>query len=248
MFVKRVLFFSGCVLSVALCLPAQTSSFPAEDRNRDGTISREEWQGNLRDFRRADWNRDGVLSGTELPDDFRQSSTMTNSTNRNMRGGGGTGRARVNQLDKNNSGAVEGYEWPYNSNVFHQLDKDANSVLTSDELTNLSGIGVEQLDRNGNRRIDADEWPGGFAQMDRLDENRDGKVSQREYFGRGGEYQRRSRFDSWDTNRNGTIESSEWRSTPALFRRMDTNRNGSLDWDEFMDDEDRYNDPAVWRR
>jgi hypothetical protein len=38
----------------------------AEDKNGDGLISREEWQGSSADFDRLDENRDGVLSPREL--------------------------------------------------------------------------------------------------------------------------------------------------------------------------------------
>ena len=36
------------------------------DRNGDGAISRSEWRGSESEFRRQDWNNDGVLSGDEV--------------------------------------------------------------------------------------------------------------------------------------------------------------------------------------
>jgi EF hand len=38
----------------------------AMDRDNDGVITRAEWRGTVRSFRRLDVNRDGVLSGTEI--------------------------------------------------------------------------------------------------------------------------------------------------------------------------------------
>ena len=40
--------------------------FRGMDRNHDGRITRDEWQGSDRAFRANDWNNDGVLSGDEL--------------------------------------------------------------------------------------------------------------------------------------------------------------------------------------
>ena len=45
--------------------PAQIR-FQAMDRNNDGVITREEWQGNARSFAVQDWNGDGRLSGEEV--------------------------------------------------------------------------------------------------------------------------------------------------------------------------------------
>ena len=33
----------------------------------------------------------------------------------------------------------KGYEWPHNADLFHQIDKDSNSVPSPDELRNFIG-------------------------------------------------------------------------------------------------------------
>ena len=40
--------------------------FQGLDRNKDGVITRDEWNGNDRSFRNHDWNGDGRLSGDEV--------------------------------------------------------------------------------------------------------------------------------------------------------------------------------------
>ena len=86
------------------------------------------------------------------------------------------------RLDKNNSGVVEGYEWPYNAEIFRQLDTNHDNVLETKELEHINSTVMVQLDRNHNSKIDDNEWPGGFAKFDQLDQNGDGKVSSQEYF------------------------------------------------------------------
>src|SRR5262249_33275888 len=142
---------------------------------------------------------------TEIP----ASRTENNGTQQR-----GRGNAEVRKLDKDASGAVEGYEWPYNSATFHRLDTDNNSVLTADELRNLSSVSSTELNQKPG---DSNQWSGTYADLDRLDANRDGRVSVEEYTGQGTEYQRRQRFDGWDTNRNGVIDSTEWKVAPRLF-------------------------------
>jgi len=223
-----------------MIIPAQDrrSTHP-DDANGDGRISRREWKGSAAEFQRLDTNRDGVLSGTEIPQDAL--NTVDDRTGR------GEGRSEVRKLDKNASGVVEGYEWPYNADVFHRLDTDGNSVLSADELKNLSSVAQRELEQNPNGRPEANSRRSTYAEFDRLDTNRDGRVTADEYAERGAEYQRRQRFDEWDKNRNGVIDSSEWSVAPQLFRRLDTNRDSRVTWEEFRADTEKYRPPYNWR-
>jgi Ca2+-binding EF-hand superfamily protein len=132
--------------------------------------------------------------------------------------------------------------------VFHQLDRNQDSVLSPRELSDLNRIALQDLDKNRNRKIDADEWPSGFAQFERLDTNNDGKIAANEYFERGGEWQRRQRFDSWDTNRDGIIQSTEWKTENGMFHRLDTDADSKVSWSEFSADKERYDRPYGWRQ
>lgn len=209
------------------------------DRDGDGRISQREWSYT---FQRFDRNGDGFLSEEELPSELRDEiSNRMDRRRDDRRPGSGAGR-----LDQNRSGVVEGFEWPYNKDVFHSLDKDRNSVLSKDELNNINSATMIQLDRNNNQRIEADEWPGGFAQFDQLDNNKDGVVSSSEYFERGGEWQRRQRFGEWDKDRDGVVSSTEWRSRPDLFHKLDRSGDGKLSWEEFMASTERYDRPFGW--
>jgi Ca2+-binding EF-hand superfamily protein len=243
------MIYQSSLLSVGVMLFLTAAIAPAQnnrnthpdDTNGDGRISRAEWRGTATEFRQLDSNRDNMLSGTEIPGDSVDNSRVNRGSQ------GRQGSAEVRQLDKNASGVVEGYEWPYNRQVFHQLDTDQNSVLSSDELRNMSSVTLKELDRNGNGRLDANERSGDYADLDRLDANRDGKISPDEYVQRGGEWQKRQRFDQWDTNRNGVIDSTERRTAPQLFRRLDTDGDAKVTWEEFRADTERYQPPYNWR-
>ena len=202
---NRKIGLMALLFTSALAVPASAQRFQGVDDNRDGRITRGEWRGNARSFDRHDVDGNGVIENDEMPSEMRRATPQANND-----GARGRSDAAVDKLDRNRSGVVEGFEWPYNANVFHQLDKDGNSVLSEDELNNISSATMRDLDANRNNRIDADEWPGGFAQFSRLDQNGDGKVSSDEYFGRGGEFQRRGRFDAWDRDHDGFVSATEW--------------------------------------
>ena len=46
--------------------PVNRNRFEKLDRNNDGRITREEWNGNERAFRNHDWNGDGVFEGMRV--------------------------------------------------------------------------------------------------------------------------------------------------------------------------------------
>jgi len=235
--ILTVFLFTTCIIASA----QNRRSIHPDDANGDGRISRSEWRGAVTEFQRLDANHDGELSGTEIPqyrlDDRAQPQNGT---------GRAQGKAEVRKLDKNASGVVEGNEWPYNPDVFHRLDTDANSVLSADELRNLSSVAQRELEQIGGRP-DANRGRSSYPEFDRLDTNRDGRITSDEYVERGAEWQRRQRFDEWDANRNGVIDSTEWNAAPQLFRRLDTNRDAKVTWEEFRADTERYRPPYNWR-
>jgi Ca2+-binding EF-hand superfamily protein len=226
------------LFGAALTMPAQyRSSTHPDDADGDGVITHREWRGDGRAFRQYDQNRDGVLSGNEIPAQNRRYRDQTANDS----------RSSADRLDKNRSGAVEGYEWPYSRDVFHRLDRDGNSVLTPDELNNMNSATLNDLDRNRNGRVDENEWSGGFADFQRLDTDRDGRVTSGEYYERGGEWRRRQRFDTLDANRDGVIQSTEWKGDAKAFHRLDLNHDSTVSWDEFRSDRERYLNPQSLR-
>lgn len=247
----RVLVGTTLAISASAVVAFAQGNYRNMDRNGDGEITRSEWRGSVRDFRKRDWNRDGVLSGDEITGNRGNNYSVNGSGNRSSSHEyrpSSSGRRALGRLDKNDSGAVEGYEWPYNASVFHKLDTNKDSVLEPNELTNITSVTLQELDSNHNGRIEDDEWPGGFAKFDNLDQNRDGRIEATEYFQRGGEWQRRRRFDLWDTNQDSRLSMSEWKSSAKLFRELDRNRDGQVDWSEYMDSTDRYDRPFGWHR
>ena len=190
--------------------------FSMWDTNRDNVVQESEWKNDAGLFTRLDVNQDKKLTWNE----FNANPTEW-------------ARSQAHRLDRNSTGKVDGYEWPYDRELFHQLDTDADSKLSEAELQNIERATLGQLDKNKNGRVEESEWPGGFARFRDLDDNRDGHVSAQEYFERGTEWQQRQRFSAWDKNRDGIVQSTEWKSDSDLFHKLDTNANSQIEWEEF---------------
>ena len=110
---------------------ARQPSFGGMDRNGDGAISRSEWRGSESEFRRQDWNNDGVLSGDEV-------AAATSAT-----------VADFSTLDQDGNGRVTVQEW---RRAFNRLDNNRDGALTEDELGGERNVPVSQAFVNGRDR------------------------------------------------------------------------------------------------
>lgn len=153
--------------------------FQELDRNGDRTITRDEWRGNDRSFRNQDWNGDGVLSGIEL-----RIGAQRPPRNRDMVGTSG----RTNQfadLDRNGDGRLTRGEWLGSAAVFDALDANGDGVLTQLEAvgTNAGTRNNEftTADVNGDGVVARNEWQWNPSAFDRLDANRDGRLTRDEF-------------------------------------------------------------------
>ncbi len=172
--------------------------FAALDVNKDGVITRREWNGSDRSFEVHDWNQDGILSGEEV----RQGATRRTSDGQPT---GSTGRyfddwtARgFLALDRNRDNRVSREEWQSDVETFRRADANRDGLLSRPEF-----LGEDTPDVNSRPRPDPD---------DRLDD-RDGY---------------RDRFDSLDTNDDSRISRAEWTGTAERFAVLDINRDAVL--------------------
>ena len=91
------------------------------DADKDGRISREEWQRNMV-FDRLDANRDGFLTQDEL------------RTNARKQRGAGPDRVGPKRMDDNGDGQISQSEWKGQPERFTSLDANGDGVLTRDEF------------------------------------------------------------------------------------------------------------------
>ena len=126
-------------------LAAQTRSTGIEyadiDRDRDGVITRAEWQAA---FNEVDGNRDGVLSGNEVRRDAPRVVRAPVSE--------AALREQFVSLDRSGDGIINRGEWKATRDEFNELDLNRNDQITRGEF----GIGATPGRGDSGRTVDVD--------------------------------------------------------------------------------------------
>ncbi|MGB2715247.1 MAG: hypothetical protein WBC51_13775 [Vicinamibacterales bacterium] len=215
--------------------------FRAMDRNGDGTISRNEWQGSDRSFRVHDWNNDGVLSGDEVRvGAARQTSEDDYDPVRRPEFRNWTERGFAN-LDRNSDGRITRAEWYYDREAFIRADRNRDNVLTKaeflgEDIDSDREDRFDYLDANNNGRIERSEWHGSRETFEWMDRNNDGVLSRNEAVGEE-LAQQQDLFASLDANNDNVITANEWQWSRQSFVRQDRNRDGELSRNELTNAE-----------
>jgi Ca2+-binding EF-hand superfamily protein len=218
--------------------PVSKYRFQALDKNRDGRITREEWDGNDRSFMNHDWNGDGVLSGNEVrPGAQRNTELADHNPNVRERNLNWT-QQNFNALDHNRDRRISANEWHFDLATFRRIDADGNDSVSLQEFL---GEGVDDdrdetfddMDWNNDGRVTRTEWHGGTTEFNRLDRNRDGALTRFEVQGAEASFDTWDQFNNLDFDRNGTLSRAEWHWSNASFSTRDRNRDGVISKQEF---------------
>jgi Ca2+-binding EF-hand superfamily protein len=106
------------------------------DRNNDGVITRDEWNGSARSFEVHDWNGDGQLSAEEVRVGARRNvewDSVDHAPGRYERNVSWT-RGGFTALDHNRDGRLTPNEWHFDRETFVRVDRDRNNALSLTEF------------------------------------------------------------------------------------------------------------------
>ena len=153
------------------------------DSDRDGVVTRSEWQGQNGAFHLHDTNKDGVLSGTEIWEQGqlpRRGRERAGTPFHDWTAGG------FATLDKNNDRRLTADEWRYDRQLFATGDKNGDGVLTRAEFLSQGGTDAQPdqfrtLDSDRDGVIERSEWHQPIAAFSALDRNRDNVITREEY-------------------------------------------------------------------
>ena len=247
---RTVLTLSFVAFSTSVILAASTTEqgratrmrFEAMDRNSDGVITRDEWQGSARSFQVHDWNGDGRLAGNEVRVGGQREEEVEGADH-------APGRAEryavwtaagFTRLDHDRDGRLTVNEWHYDMETFRRIDRNGDEAVSRNEfLTDEDaedddrGDNFDDLDMNNNGRVERAEWHAGAAAFTRLDKNGDGVLSRFEVVGAQTSQDTYDQFAGIDYDRSGTIARDEWHWSNTSFNQRDTNGDGTLSRREF---------------
>jgi Ca2+-binding EF-hand superfamily protein len=215
--------------------PVNRIRFAEMDRNNDGVITRQEWNGSARSFEVHDWNNDGRLSGEEVRIGAQRNTnweTADHNPNRWEQNLSWT-RNMFTNLDHNRDGRLTDNEWHFDRETFRRVDNNRDNAISINEflgegVEDLRGDNFDDLDRNNNGRVERAEWYGGVNEFRRLDRNGDGILSRYEVVGSQPSFSTYDEFNNLDYNRNGRLERAEWHWSNNSFQQRDTNRDGVI--------------------
>lgn len=228
-------------LSLVTTAEAQTRMrFQMMDRNNDGRITREEWQGSQRSFDVHDWNNDGVLSGNEVRAGAQRDSRWEDADHnpswreRNL----SWTRSAFANLDHNGDNRLTPNEWHYDIETFRRVDRNRDNAINLNEFLGQGidddrGDDFDDLDYNNDGVVTRNEWHGGTQEFNYLDRNRDGRLSRYEVAGSSPSFDTYNEFQNLDYNRDGRLSRNEWHWSNLSFNQADANRDGTITAAEF---------------
>jgi Ca2+-binding EF-hand superfamily protein len=216
--------------------PQSRMRFRNMDRNGNGAIEREEWNGSQNSFDVHDWNNDNVLSGDEVQPGARRAARAAGEDDFEPTMPATWTADAFRQGDRNRDGRITSSEWFYSAEYFRRADRNRDGALTLEEFTSTSmdddrDDRFDNLDNNRNGRIERSEWHGSLDAFEWLDRNNDNVLSRTEVIGTDS-----NQFDSFaslDANRNGTLTQDECKWTIRSFNRYDTDGDGLITRREF---------------
>jgi Ca2+-binding EF-hand superfamily protein len=212
--------------------------FQSMDRNGDGVITRDEWQGSARSFMVHDWNGDGRLSGDEVRiGGQRNVVEADHDPNRFERNLNWT-LQNFNALDHNRDRRLTPNEWHFDAETFKRVDANGDNAISQQEFVqqgddDARDDSFDDLDSNNNGLVEQREWYGTNAAFNRLDRNKDGVLSRYEVVGAQESRDTWDQFASLDYDNSGTLSRNEWHWSMGSFDRRDSNHDGVVSRQEF---------------
>ena len=160
--------------------------------------------------------------------------------------------ARFRAMDQDRDGVITRSEWRGSTQSFDVHDWNRDGVLSGEEvrpgarrqqpwpadpgdgaaqdsqLSDWTPSRFRDLDHNQDERITRDEWHFDVELFRRVDIDRNGSISRREFLGLGADDDRDDRFRDLDVNGDGRIARAEWHGGPRVFTGLDRDGDGFL--------------------
>jgi hypothetical protein len=150
---------------------------------------------------------------------------------------------RFTQRDDNRDGYLSLSEYGGHPGNFRALDRSGDNRLSREEFVWRQGQGPRivlpdqfaYLDLDGDGTLNRAEWYGQDPAFERVDRNRDGRITRDEQTRTSAADDRQDRFYGRDQDGNGVLSRREWRDEDVAFRRADASNDGVVSLREYLD-------------
>ena len=139
-------------------LPPKLERF---DKDKDGRVSRSEFPGPGRLFKRLDHDGDGYLDSKDMDSG-----------------------SQIMAFDANGDGRVSGKEFKGPSEIFKKLDRNSDGYIDRKEIPRPAHL-IEDYDKNDDGKLSRAEFPGVASSFDQMDRDGDGFIESNELRGEG---------------------------------------------------------------
>lgn len=229
---------------------ARLDALVRSDRNRDGKVIADEWNGTQQAFAQLDLDRDGVLDRRD-----RALAAAAAPTDQPVlpeaKGEVPTTAVALQRFDEDGDQQLSRKEAAANrflDAAFAFADKDHDGKLSKEELDLLAraleqrraelqrgaarpvpyAILFDTWDKDGDGKVRQNEWQGPRDVFERVDLDRDSAVTRDEVE----RYQRRTTgtdfVERFDQNGDGKVTPAEFGGPISAFRRADRNGDGAV--------------------
>ncbi|HEX4148308.1 MAG TPA: EF-hand domain-containing protein [Pirellulales bacterium] len=193
------------------------------DTNSDGKLSKDEIEAAPKSLEKLDRNSDGEITREELGG---PRSSMAQAGRPGGQPGSGDGRGFFKQIDKNGDGKVSKDEAPERmKESFDKLDSNGDGFIEESEFARvMQGMGRRPGGPGGPPgqgkpgQGGPGQRPDAKQMLERMDSNKDGKLSKDEWPER-----MQENFDKFDANSDGSVDADE---LERGFAAMGGNRPG----------------------
>ncbi len=239
------------------------------DKDGDGKIGMSEWSISSRTLMDADQNGDQFADLDELTMFFggrKPATDRPRPEDAPPEGGppmpppNAPDAPRVREMaagilerfDRDGDGRLVGDEIPAKGRIdLAKADRNGDGAVDLLEITvvltervpardgGMLARKLKQMDANQDGAIDKAEWQGPPERFDRIDADRDGRITEAEVKqalgggdGRWMDKTADAAFRRFDADQDGRITAAEWKGRPESFQRLDANQDGAITREE----------------